>query len=419
MAGILGPCGNVPETLTAPDALAVGIAGATRVEARATADGSKSTLEIATAAGGPRGLTMLGRVAALTIAPDGATALAIVRVADKKGVTRESDLVRIDLVAAKVTGSVPLPVTARGIALSADGAGALVASKDDIRTFRLPQLTSGPLYRVPGDNLGVVAIGSSSRLVVVQPNRVGVVDRAESQSREGLTMTDVEAPAEPIRMLVSSAGEAGPVALAEAGHSYCVHVEEVADTELPRRAADVAPAAAAAASASAPPPPALPPPAAQPQPSSEPKPAVPAEPEPTTSAQAVPLPVAAPPPAPPPVPPPEAPPAQAPRPSPAPAAANDLPGSGAGIGGTVSGPARGEVAAIVFLGPDNLLREAARVVPDASGRFSIPGLPGGGYRVVASGKNGRVLLCDPPFGTIHVRNGASVGSLVIQVLRVE
>ena len=35
--------------------------------------------------------------------------------------------------------------------------------------------------------------------------------------------------------------------------------------------------------------------------------------------------------------------------------------------------------------------------PDGSGRYEATSLPAGAYRIVAAGKEGRVLICQPPF----------------------
>jgi hypothetical protein len=43
----------------------------------------------------------------------------------------------------------------------------------------------------------------------------------------------------------------------------------------------------------------------------------------------------------------------------------------------------------------------------------------GGYRIVASGKKGRVLICEPPFVTIRVGSNGAVEAPVLKVLRAE
>ena len=87
--------------------------------------------------------------------------------------------------------------------------------------------------------------------------------------------------------------------------------------------------------------------------------------------------------------------------------------------GIVTGPAVADVAAVVFLGPDNVLREAGRAVPDERGRFTSVALPTGTYRMVAAGIGGRVLICDPSFITIRVDSNGAVEAPVLKVLRAQ
>jgi len=108
----------------------------------------------------------------------------------------------------------------------------------------------------------------------------------------------------------------------------------------------------------------------------------------------VPTPVPEPTPAPTPVPEPE--PSAAPEPTPAPALP---PGT---IAGSVTGPALGQVAFVLALGPNNVLKEAARVAPAGDGSFRFDGLAPGTYRLTASGPGGRVVLCDPPYLTVRL-----------------
>jgi hypothetical protein len=103
-----------------------------------------------------------------------------------------------------------------------------------------------------------------------------------------------------------------------------------------------------------------------------------------------------------------------PAPPPPAAPAPTEPGT---VNGRVSGPAWAAVRAVTVLGPDNVLKEAARIVPDASGRYTVPGLRTGSYRIIAAGENGRVLVCDPPYVTVKVSPGAAVEAPALDVLR--
>jgi hypothetical protein len=77
------------------------------------------------------------------------------------------------------------------------------------------------------------------------------------------------------------------------------------------------------------------------------------------------------------------------------------------------------VAGVVFLGPDNILRETARVTPDEGGRYVMTSLAPGAYRILAAGKGGRVLICRPPFISIRVGSNSAVEAPELSVLRAE
>jgi hypothetical protein len=341
------------------------------------ADAARSVLRFAKAGDEPEDVKLPGRVLGLAVAPDGKRAYAIVRLTGRKGAVRSVDLVRVDLETARVTSGPTIPATARGLALGFDGTTLLVASQNEIRTFQLPDLASGPLFRALGDNVGVAPIADSSFVLVAQPSRVALADLAAPQGRDGLVLSQEAAAPAPLRGMLASAGDRGPIVLSESGLAWCI--ESLA------------------------PPPAPPPPPVQDSPAeTEPAPVV-AEPpsapaqEPPAETERAPAATELPPPVPP-----------APTP----------PGPGT-VSGVVSGPSVAEVAAIVFLGPDNVLREAARAIPDEKGRFVASALPPGAYRIVAAGKAGRVLICEPPFTTIRVDSNGAVEAPVLKVLRAQ
>jgi hypothetical protein len=103
----------------------------------------------------------------------------------------------------------------------------------------------------------------------------------------------------------------------------------------------------------------------------------------------------------------------------APVAAETIP-SGPGVAsGKIAGPSVAMVEAVVLLGPDNILHEAARAIPDDQGRYAFHALAPGAYRIIAAGKGGRVLICEPPFITIRVSSNGAVEASVLNVIRAQ
>jgi hypothetical protein len=370
----------LPEPVTSlaagavPDAFAIA-SGLTVVALPAT-DAARATIR---ARRGDRvsEIAVPGRVVALAASEAGAWA--ILRESDKKGIDRRATLVTLDLDQGKTGRSVPVPVSARGLALPRAGV-ILVTALNEIRTFMVPDLTSGPLYRVPGDNVGIGATSFASHVyVVAQPERVGLLDVSKPQTREGLTLDETVPAPVPLRSLVATP-EGALLAVGESGDSWRVQVrapEPLADAPPPIPYPVPLPVPHETAPA-----PAQPPPTPAPTPAPAPPP-----PPPVVPQETIPVPTPTPTPEPP------------PTPEPAP------PGT---VRGRISGPALSSVAAVVALGPDNVLREAARVAPAADGSFRFEGLAPGAYRLVASGAAGRVVLCDPPFLTVRLQGSQPV-----------
>ena len=386
---LLVPCDELPARVAA---LAAGATvQAYAVDPTATAaitaiaspgDAQRSVLRFARGDESPRDVKLAGRAAGLAVMPDGKAAYVIVRTADRKGSVRAVDLVRLDLETARLSPGASLPATAVGLAVGRGGSSLLVAAKDEIRTFQLPGLASGPLYRALGANVGIALVGDSSVIYLAQPSRIVLADLAASQDRDGLALSQEAAAPAPLSGMLASAGESGPIALSKDGRAWCVRAGS-----LPSQP-----------TAPPPPPPAEPPP-------------VEASPEEPPSAEVVPV-------APPPAQEVASPPVVVPPAVEAPAATPPSDESGT-VFGVVTGPTVADVAAIVLLGPDNVLHEAARVIPDELGRFRASSLVPGAYRIVAAGKGGRVLICDPPFITIRVGSNGAVEAPVLKVLRAQ
>ena len=375
------PCGELPApilALGAPgDLEAFGLSaddGVAVVSSRAPGRPGASVLKFARSGEAPRSVSLVGAIRGLAVAGDGSHAFAVVRETDRKGFVVSVDLVGVDLKTGRTSSLATLPATSRGLAFSAGGESLLVACNDEIRSFRMPRVSSGPLYRVPGDNVGLAPIEGSSRVLVAQRSRLVVVDLGEAQAREGLPLSGGTPVEGTLVALMGTVGSFGPVALVDGGAAWCVHVERKTSTQ--------------GAPSEAPPLPKAPP-------------LVPAPP-PTVPELASP--------------------ASPPLPPPPPAAQEEpgertIPAEPGSLSGLVSGPMRGEVGAISLLGPDNVLREATRAVPDKEGHFRVSGLPPGAYRIVATGRGGRVLICDPPFVTARVSSNSAVEAPALNVLR--
>jgi hypothetical protein len=337
-----------------------------------TADAQRSVIRVGS---GDRvqEISIAGKVAALLASPAGG-AWAIVRESDRKGVDRRASLVPIEAAAGRIGRGVPVPASARGLALSARADAILVTSVDEIRTFVLPHLTSGPLYRVPGPNVGMApAPWGGTVWVVAQAERVGLLDVSQPQGREGFALQDAAPSPMPLRALVAGPDQA-PLAVGETGDAWRLEIHP------PERAADV--------------PPPIPDPVPLPVPHDEPP---------------------MPPPAPKPEPEPEPVPTPAPAPAPTPVPDVSPPGT---LTGVLSGPAMAGVAFVLALGPDNVLRESARVAPSADGSYRFQGLPPGNYRLVGSGAGGRVVICEPPFLTVKLEASQPVTAPEWRAVRV-
>ena len=382
---VIVPCDPLPAAVAALGLKSTidsyGIASGASVAVAATASpGEEERSDFWIARGGeePRAVKLAGRALGIAVTSDGNLAYAVVRVTDRKGAVRRVDLVCVDLKTARAASCATLPATARGLAIGDGGATLLLASRDEIRTFHLPDLASGRMYRALGDNVGVARVAGSSTVLIAQPSRVVLADLAGTQGRDGLLLSQETAAPAPLTGMVSSTTDGIAIVLSDGGAAWCVRVK------------------------AAPPPPT--------EPRRSPAQVAPAEPAPAPA----PPPVEAPAEAPAEI----APPPEVPVPPPIPAAP-EIPTAAGTVFGVIEGPALAEVAAVVFLGPDNVLHEAARVSPDDRGRFRASALPIGAYRIVAAGKGGRVLMCEPSFITIRVGSDSAVEAPVLKVLRAQ
>jgi hypothetical protein len=87
------------------------------------------------------------------------------------------------------------------------------------------------------------------------------------------------------------------------------------------------------------------------------------------------------------------------------------------VSGRITGPALGSVVAVVLLGPDSIVRQAARVVPEADGSWLARDLAPGRYRVLLDGGGQRVVVTSPPYLQVEVQGGARVSAPAVEALR--
>jgi hypothetical protein len=102
------------------------------------------------------------------------------------------------------------------------------------------------------------------------------------------------------------------------------------------------------------------------------------------------------------------------------AAAGREEGHDAGVGrvtGSISGPHPPHDLFVVLFGPNNMVREAARVPVDREGRWEIEGLAPGRYRVQLDAGGSTVLVTDPQFRVLDLKEGEAPGSLDFRVVR--
>jgi hypothetical protein len=473
IVGSLGPL----EGVVALDVSADGTRAAAAVPSKEKA--GQSTLTLVVAPGGePEVLELPGSVRALAFGADGVSLYAILHKDARRGLG-EASLLRVDTDSLKTARGLTLPPTAFALDLWEDRDTLVVASANELRTFSLPALNSGPLYRVLGDNRAVRILSGGTQALVGQPDATVLVDLSDPQGRDGLPIRKrFEMPLAVAALAVSPDGHEAAARLAD-GRTYVIDLRSMDAAEAESRpylvqlraapqprtgpvltppvvlkapepppeeevltppAAEKKPAVSPPRQSERKPPP--PEPVKPPPPPVEQAPAVPPSPTPSPVVEepVVEEPPKTQPPAPPPVvdepvkqepPRPET--AQEDEPAPVPAEPPPAPAGvqpeapppaippptsqAPGVFGTLSGPAVSQVVAVVLMGPNSLVREAARVVPDAKGAWSVETLPPGRYRIVLDGGGQRVLVAEPPFRVVEVAPGARIVVPEFRVLR--
>ena len=408
------------EALTLPDrlqALALSPDGrrAALAVTRDAGKGTRTRLDLhSTEEPSPVSLALPGLVRDLLFSPDGSVVFVLHHETAKRR-AGEVHLAQVELRdPKKLHKEMLLPPSAHGLGFWSAESSLLVACRDEIRTIRLPGLRSGPLYRIPGGNLSVASI-AGSRVLVGQAASLVIVDLADPPGREQMPLrASVASPAPVVDLAVAGSGSRA-LARGEDGRVFRVgldplRLEESARGLVADRAWRPAPAGPPAETVSS----------ADPSSGFEARRAVPPPvPAPgSTAARAVE---------------PETPPSPEPTPSgdrrdgsspPVAASLRRAPAPpvppesrGTRVGGMLAGPAVDRVVAVVLFGPDNILREAARAVPSAVGRWEVHGLEPGRYRVQLDGGGSRVLVTEPRFRMITIDPPQSLPSVDFRVLR--
>lgn len=337
-----------------------------------------------------RGLKIKGRVSSLLFMDDDATLLAVVRRQAKRE-TGDTYLLKIDTATTATERLATLPRSAAGMTWWPGARHVLVSCKNEIRSFKLPGFRSGPLYQLFGGNLAI-AHHSGPVFLVSRTSDLVLVNLEDPQGEVQI----------PVRKRFSIAG---PLLAMEVSSEPTRLYGVTLDGVKIEQSLDVEDLSAALLPSA---------PASEPEPNKVEAPHVPVMPEePAVQIEPTP-PDPEPEPEPQPEPVVEAPPLPAPVPAPEPEPQFERqPEDEVGrrdfqVYGTIQGAAATQVESVLILGPNNILREAARVQPGDDGRWGIGSLQPGRYRVVLDGGGGQAILSEPRFATIQVIEGEAL-----------
>ena len=383
---------------------------------------------------------------------------------DATGGSPRTFLHALDLGSGRIEASSEPGAPVSGIALDAEGGRIYASQRDRIQTFTQQPLVAAWHLRSPGLNGPLALVPGTRTLCVVRGQELAVFDPAvieKRQAAERRTLVDdatavIHLPFQPDHLALSDDGHLAlvsapgamvfvepaaqamiwpgdPVAgLKESaavralafpgvGHDLIVALlPSGAVTAVrtpppqPKRAlAPEPPIAAAGAGASA-----------TPAASSTPAPGAPAADAPATGASGAPAPEAKESPAPAAEPVPAAPsasPDAGPPPIPPPPAGESpappgeaKPPAPTGLSGKLTG-AVARVHAIVLYGPNNILKEYARVRPESDGSWRAPLPPAGAYRVMAVGDGSTPLPVKPGYIAVKVVEGVGQSDLDFEV----
>jgi len=387
-------------------------------------EATRSSLELLSASGSaPLTMETIGLFRDLLFDPGGAPR--VYGVLHRSAKKREGDtyLVVWELDRGKLRRATRLPASSRSLDHWTVRNALLVAARDELRTLLLPDLRSGPLFRVSGENLAVSTIAGSNQVLVGQRDGLVLVNLNDPPGQFEMPIRgSVPSPA-PVVSVASSPDGGEALARLEDGRLFAVGLDPLTLSERGTSRALTSLEGRDEIPVEAPPYPAELPPREQ---VVEPEPALASSaPAATAETEAVadtapeaPLPAAEEPAGEEPTVPPSA--AET-APEPVPEVSPAIPESSRGprpqIRGRVDGPARAAVREVVILGPDSIMREAGRVTPAPDGSWEIHGLAPGRYRIQLDGGGGRVLVSDPPFQLVDVTEGDSETLPTVRVIR--
>jgi len=346
-------------------------------------------------------VSIAGVVRALVWPADTGGLFAIVHRPARRG-PGEAHLVLVDPEAPRPRELRLLPSSASGLDVWSAARSLVIAAEDEIRSFHLDGLRSGPLYRIPGRNLAVASLAGSNLMLIGQASEILLVDLGDPPGLEQMPVRERTAVPAPVRAIAVSADATDALAAFEDGRTWSLafgplrlarDLDSDAIVVGVGRGSAQAPVPVAPLVLPAPPPIAAPdaantviaetppsaPEIAQPPPHESQPTAI----APSATPQATP------------------PPEIRTRP-PAPSVVEPPIVRTSLLSGLVSGPAHGEVAWVVVLGPSSLLREAARVPVDPSGIWHVERLEPGRYRVQLDGGSAGTIVSDPPFVMVEV-----------------
>jgi len=337
---------------------------------------------------GPAQVTMSGVVRDLLFGPGGESLFALFHLPSKKR-PGDVDLLMIDATSLKTKRRLRMPPSALGLAYWPDGEALLIICAHEIRSVLLPDLRSGPLYRLIGVNTSATVL-DGARLLVGREDGLSLIDLRDPPGEDEMPVRlriDTDQPV--VQLAANRDGSSILVRMLEGGIASVdlaarALVPDLGDGVLPIRPwplRESVPGLPQEFEAIAQAPPAPPPP-------SEPEPELEAEIEVVVEEPTV---------VPPPVP-------------------VENAGPAPQVAGRLSGPGAEEVSAVVLFGPDNILREATRVTPDGDGRWQVDDLQPGRYRIQLVADGDRVPVADPPFHVVEIESERTTLEASFQVL---